>query len=211
MPELQRRRRGFMLVLSSPSGAGKTTLSRKLLEHDDNIIMSISATTRKPRVGEEDGVDYHFMSTKEFNAKTEADYFWEYEEVFGNHYGTPKQYVQDALATGIDVLFDIDWQGTRRLTQKAREDLVSVFVLPPSMKELERRLRKRGQDDDDVIHRRMARAEEEISHWGEYDYVIVNQNIDDSLRKINHILKAERLRRVRQHALSEFVDTLLHP
>jgi guanylate kinase len=206
MSEIIERRRGFMLVLSSPSGAGKTTISRMLLEHDDNLLMSISATTRKPRPGEIDGVDYHFISKDEFNKKAEADHFWEYEHVFGNDYGTPKQYVQDALAKGTDVLFDIDWQGTRRLTHKAREDVVSVFILPPSMTELENRLRKRAQDDDEVIKRRMARAKEEISHWDEYDYVIINQNIDDSLRKVNHILKAQRLRRVRQHNLADFVN-----
>lgn len=202
-------RRGFMLVLSSPSGAGKTTISRLLLRHDDNLLLSISATTRNMRPGEIDEVDYFFLSPEEFQERAKAKEFYEYEEVFGNMYGTPRKPVEKALENGTDVLFDIDWQGTRRMISKAREDVVSIFILPPSMEELERRLRKRGQDSDEVIKKRMDRANVEISHWDEYDYVIVNRNIDDSLMKVHHILKAERLRRTRQHGLGNFVNDLL--
>lgn len=203
------KRRGFMLVLSSPSGGGKTTISRMLLDHDNNLTLSVSATTRPQRGKEEDGVHYYFLSQEKFNKKAEAGEFYEYELVHENYYGTPKQKVDGALDKGVDVLFDIDWQGTRRLTQKARQDVVSVFILPPSMEELERRLRNRAQDSEDVIKHRMGRAHEEVSHWDEYDYVIVNRTIEESLHKVNHILKAERLRRDRQHSLEQYVDNLL--
>lgn len=203
------KRRGFMLVLSSPSGGGKTTISRMLMDHDDNLTLSVSATTRARREREEDGVHYYFMDEASFKDKAELGEFYEYELVHGNYYGTPKQKVDEALGQGIDVLFDIDWQGTRRLIHKARQDVVSIFILPPSMQELERRLRNRAQDSDAVIQHRMERAHEEISHWDEYDYVIVNRTIEESLHKVNHILKAERLRRERQHSLAAYVDNLL--
>lgn len=202
-------RRGFMFVLSSPSGAGKTTLSRLLMQNDANLVMSISSTTRKTRKGEEHGKDYYFIEEPEFEKKIDDKFFYEYAEVFGNYYGTPRAKVEDSIAAGQDVLFDIDWQGTRRLTSKARDDIVSVFILPPSMDELERRLVSRGQDAADVIKRRMDRASDEISHWNEYDYVIVNDNIDSSLQNILYILKSERLKRTRQHSLPEFVNDLL--
>jgi guanylate kinase len=204
-------RRGFMFVLSSPSGAGKTTLSRLLLQNDHNLTMSISYTTREMRPNEKHGKDYFFCPTKEFEEKIDQKYFYEYAEVFNNYYGTPRKFVEDLLNSSRDVLFDIDWQGTRRLTSKARDDIVSVFILPPSMKELERRLRNRAQDSDDVIAHRMERASNEISHWDEYDYVIINDDIDASLQKILYILKAERLKRTRQHGLPEFVGDLLQP
>jgi guanylate kinase len=202
-------RRGFMFVLSSPSGAGKTTLSHLLLQNDSNLVMSISYTTRKPRPQEEHGKDYFFITEAEFEKKIDEKFFYEYAEVFGNYYGTPRQNVIDSLASGKDVLFDIDWQGTRRLTSKARDDIVSVFILPPAMAELERRLKARGQDAADVIARRMARATDEMSHWDEYDYVIINENIDFSLQNVLYILKAERLKRTRQHGLPDFVGGLL--
>jgi guanylate kinase len=209
MLESQLTRRGFMFVLSSPSGAGKTTLSRLLLRNDERLNMSISCTTRSRRENEEDQKDYFFLEEKDFEAKIDEKYFYEYAEVFGNYYGTPRNFVEDKLNAGKDMLFDIDWQGTRRLTSKARDDIVSVFILPPSMKELERRLRSRAQDSDEVIGHRMQRASEEISHWSEYDYVIINEDIDASLQKILYILKSERLKRSRQHGLANYVDGLL--
>lgn len=202
-------RRGFMFVLSSPSGAGKTTLSRLLMQNDDNVIMSISSTTREMRPKEQHGVDYYFINSDEFKKKIDEDFFYEYAEVFGNFYGTPRKKVEDSISDGKDVLFDIDWQGTRRLTERARDDIVSIFILPPTMAELERRLRARGQDSDEVIKKRMERANQEISHWNEYDYVIINDSIDGSLQKILYILKAERLKRTRQHGLPDFVHKLI--
>jgi len=202
-------RRGFMFVLSSPSGAGKTTLSRLLMQNDNNLVMSVSSTTRQPRNNEEHEKDYYFIDEKEFEEKIDDKFFFEYAEVFGNYYGTPRKKVEDSISAGKDVLFDIDWQGTRRLTSKARDDIVSVFILPPSMEELRRRLVTRGKDEIEVIERRMARASDEISHWNEYDYVIINENIDSSLLNILYILKSERLKRTRQHSLPEFVNTLL--
>ncbi len=207
--EIKVKRRGFMFVLSSPSGAGKTTLSRLLMQNDRNLVMSISSTTRIPRANEEDEKDYYFIGEKEFEEKIDNKFFYEYAEVFNNYYGTPRKKVEDSISAGKDVLFDIDWQGTRRLTSKARDDIVSVFILPPSMIELERRLRTRGQDSDDVIKRRMERASDEISHWNEYDYVIINKSIDASLQNILYILRAERLKRTRQHKLQDFVSGLL--
>lgn len=204
-----KKRRGFMLILSSPSGGGKTTISRMLLDHDDNLTLSVSATTRQKREGEIEGVHYYFMPEEKFMKKAKNDEFFEHENVHGNHYGTPKKIVEKSLNAGVDVLFDIDWQGTRQLTQKARQDIVSVFILPPSMKELHRRLTKRGQDSEEIIAHRMSRAKEEISHWQEYDYVIVNRTLEESMHKVNHILRAERLRRERQHDLPNFVDELL--
>lgn len=207
--EKQLTRRGFMFVLSSPSGAGKTTISRLLMQNDDNLVMSVSSTTREKRPNEEHGRDYYFVSEKEFEEKIDEKFFYEYAEVFGNYYGTPRKKVETAITEGKDVLFDIDWQGTRRLTAKARDDVVSVFILPPSMDELERRLVARAQDSKKVIKKRMERASEEISHWDEYDYVIVNDSLDASLQKVLYILRAERLKRTRQHGLLTFVNNLL--
>jgi guanylate kinase len=203
------KRRGIMFILSSPSGAGKTTLSRLLRQNDPNITMSISYTTRKKRPNEEDGVDYFFVTEKDFEKKADDKFFYEFAEVFGNFYGTPRKRVEAELAAGRDVLFDIDWQGTRRLTAKARDDIVSVFILPPSMTELARRLKSRGQDSSEVIMQRMDRAHDEISHWDEYDYVVINDSIDYSLQNILYILKAERLKRRRQNSLMGFVGDLL--
>jgi guanylate kinase len=202
------RRRGLMLVLSSPSGAGKTTISRKLLGRDGNLSMSISVTTRPRRPGEVDGQDYHFIDATEFDRLVGANALLEHAKVFGNYYGTPRAAVESALAEGRDVLFDIDWQGTQQLAEKAREDLVSVFILPPSTRELERRLKERAQDSADEVARRMAKAADEMSHWAEYDYIIVNHDIDSSTRRVQAILQAERLRRERQVGLAEFVKTL---
>src|ERR1700710_1626790 len=182
------QRRGLMLVLSSPSGAGKTTLSRRLLERDTAIAMSVSATTRRPRQGEAEGKDYFFVSPSMFTGMVEGGAFLEHALVFDNHYGTPKEPVMLALAKGQDVLFDIDWQGTQQLRQQAGDDLVSIFVLPPSHDELERRLRARAQDAEDVGQARMAKANNEISHWSEFDYVVINDDLDSTLAKIRTIL-----------------------
>jgi guanylate kinase len=201
-------RRGLMLVLSSPSGAGKTTLSRKLLESDPGVELSISVTTRKQRPGEVDGRDYHFIDATRFDAMVEAGELLEWAQVFGHRYGTPRAPVEAALARGRDVLFDIDWQGTQQLQEKTGRDLVSIFVLPPSVPDLERRLRTRAQDSDEVIHARMAKAADEMSHWGEYDYVVINTNIDHAFAEVQSILAAERLKRERQTGLSEFVRRL---
>jgi guanylate kinase len=197
-----------MLVLSSPSGAGKTTLSRKLLDEDKNVMLSVSVTTRKMRPGEKDGRDYRFIDRRQFDALVEKNELLEWAEVFDNYYGTPKKPVMDALAAGRDVLFDIDWQGTQQLGDKAPNDLVSVFVLPPSIPELERRLHKRAQDDYETIHRRMAKAADEMSHWAEYDYVVINRDLDQAFADVSAILAAERLKRQRQPGLSDFVRSL---
>ncbi|SMH60213.1 guanylate kinase [Azospirillum agricola] len=201
-------RRGLMLVLSSPSGAGKTTISRRLLDRDGDLAMSVSVTTRPMRPGEVPGVDYHFIDLELFDRMVEAGELLEYARVFGNCYGTPRGAVEDALASGRDVLFDIDWQGTQQLAQNARDDLVSVFVLPPSGEELERRLHSRAQDSAEVIANRMAKASDEISHWAEYDYVIVNHDVEESVAAVEAILRAERLRRRRQVGLPRFVQTV---
>jgi guanylate kinase len=203
------QRRGLMLVLSSPSGAGKTTLSRRLLAADDAITMSISCTTRAPRSGEEEGKDYFFVSSSMFQQMAHGGAFLEHALVFGNHYGTPKEPVMLALAKGRDVLFDIDWQGTQQLRQQAGDDLVSIFVLPPSHEELERRLRARAQDAEDVVQARMAKANNEISHWAEYDYVVINDDLESSLQKIRTILDAERMKRGRQTGIPAFVGQLM--
>jgi guanylate kinase len=201
-------RRGMMLVLSSPSGAGKTTLSRKLLALDRGVELSVSVTTRPKRSGEVDGRDYHFIDRTRFDQLVREGELLEWAEVFGHHYGTPRAPVENTLATGRDILFDIDWQGTQQLREKVRSDLVSVFVLPPSVPELERRLKARALDTDDVIHGRMAKAADEMSHWAEYDYVVINRDLDDAFRDVCAILAAERLKRERQTGLSTFVRAL---
>lgn len=202
------RRRGLMFVLSSPSGAGKSTISREILARDGNIAMSVSVTTRAKRPGEVAGRDYYFVDKTEFNLMINRQEFLEYAKVFDNYYGTPAAPVRAALAEGRDVLFDIDWQGTQQLAEQARDDLVSVFILPPSTAELERRLTRRAQDPAEVVARRMSKASDEMSHYAEYDYIIVNQDIEDSVDKTLSILKAERLRRERMVGLGEFVKGL---
>ena len=201
-------RRGLMLVLSSPSGAGKTTLSRKLLAEERGLQLSISVTTRARRRGEVEGRHYHFIDHKRFERLVGAGELLEHAEVFGHRYGTPRKPVEKALREGRDVLFDIDWQGTQQLRERAADDLVSVFVLPPSISELERRLHTRAQDDDAVIRARMAKAAGEMSHWAEYDYVVINRNLDRAFREVRAILAAERLKRNRQTGLSAFVRGL---
>ncbi len=198
-------RRGLMFVMSSPSGAGKTTLSRKLLGADDNIAMSVSVTTRKPRPGEKDGEDYYFITQAAFDKMVAAGELLEYATVFGNSYGTPKKPVIEALGKGRDVLFDIDWQGTQQLAQAMEDDLVRLFILPPNAEMLRDRLIGRNSDSATVVAKRMAEAPREISHWPEYDYVIINDNLEDSHRQIMAILTAERLRRKRQIGLTDFV------
>jgi guanylate kinase len=201
-------RRGLMFVLSSPSGAGKTTLSRLLLRGDRNVELSVSVTTRPKRRGEVDGRDYHFIDRAKFDAMVASSELMEWAEVFGHRYGTPKAPVIAALRAGRDVLFDIDWQGTQQLRETARDDLVSVFILPPSVRELERRLKTRAQDSRDVIGQRMAKAAGEMSHWPEYDYVIVNKDKNHAFAEVRAILAAERLKRERQIGLSDFVRSL---
>lgn len=201
-------RRGMMFVLSSPSGAGKTTITRRMLEMDRGITLSISATTRARRSNEIDGRDYHFITNAQFEEMVRKDEFLEHATVFDHHYGTPKHYVNDCLNRGQDVVFDIDWQGTRQLSRVSRGDLVSVFILPPSIAELERRLRTRAQDNDEVVARRMAKAAAEISHWQEYDYVLVNDDLEATIGKVRCILEAERMRRIRQPNLPAFVGSL---
>jgi len=202
------KRRGLMLVLSSPSGAGKTTISRRLLDTDDNLSLSISATTRPPRPGETDGRDYYFVTPERFGAMVDGGELLEHALVFGNDYGTPRAPVERALETGRDVLFDIDWQGTQQVRETARDDLVSVFILPPSTTELERRLHTRAQDSDAVVQARMAKAADEMSHWAEYDYIIINDDLEKSVEQVEAILTAERLKRERRVGLRAFVETL---
>jgi guanylate kinase len=201
-------RRGLLLVLSSPSGAGKTTLSRRLLERDRGVVMSVSVTTRPPRPGEVEGRDYYFISRRRFDAMAEAGELIEWAEVFGNGYGTPRAPVEKWLAEGRDVLFDIDWQGTQQIHARMREDLVRIFVLPPSAEELRERLIRRAQDPPSVVAKRMAEASTEISHWAEYDYVVINDDLETSDRAIQAILDAERLKRHRLVGLETFVKAL---
>ena len=201
-------RRGLMFVLSSPSGAGKTTLSRMLLERMSGLQMSVSATTRAMRPGEVDGRDYLFVDKPKFEAMAKRGELLEWAVVFDNRYGTPRAPVEAALSSGRDVLFDIDWQGTQQLREKAGADVVCVFILPPSAADLEKRLHTRAQDSADVIRSRMDRASHELSHWAEYDYIVVNQNVDEAFLEVQAILKAERLKRARRVGLTEFVRNL---
>jgi len=202
-------RRGLLLILSSPSGAGKSTLARMLMRWDPSIRFSVSATTRPPRTGEEDGREYYFRSKADFMAMIVGDEMLEHAEVFGNHYGSPKGPVEAALAQGRDTLFDIDWQGGQQIRNSSLgRDVVSIFVLPPSISELENRLRGRAQDSDAVIAGRMAKSQSEISHWAEYDYVLVNRELDQTFTQLRTILEGERLRRERQPQLSDFVRGL---
>ena len=201
-------RRGLMFVLSSPSGAGKSTLARKLLDADENMSLSVSATTRAPRLSEVDGREYKFLSKEEFEGMADRGEFLEHAMVFGNHYGTPRAPVEAMLIQGRDVLFDVDWQGARALRAAEPMDVVGIFILPPSMAELERRLRARNEDSEDVIGRRMARSLDEISHWEEYDYVLVNTLLEQTLAQIRQILAAERLKRARQLWLKLHVERL---
>ncbi len=201
-------RRGLMLVLSSPSGAGKTSIARSLLTRDKEINMSVSATTRPRRPGEAEGKDYYFVNEEKFKTDINKGLFLEYARVFDHYYGTPLGFVQKLLSSGCDVLFDIDWQGTQQIKAKARDDLVSIFVLPPSTAELEKRLITRAQDSAEVVAGRMARAADEMSHYPEYDYIIVNHDLDQSIDSVHTILKAERLRRSRQASLTEFMKQL---
>ena len=202
------QRRGLMFILSSPSGAGKTTIARRLLAEDGTIRMSVSVTTRPPRPGEADGADYHFVSQATFDEMVDAGNFMEWATVFGHSYGTPKAHIRAGLKEGQDFLFDIDWQGTQQLYQRAETDVVRVFLLPPSLAELRRRLTSRGTDSAEVIADRMARAQAEISHWDGYDYVVVNDDIDECFTKVTQILAAERMNRARQTGLIAFVREL---
>ncbi len=203
-------RRGILFVLSSPSGAGKTTMARRLLAAEPQMAVSVSATTRAKRPGEVDGIDYHFRTEVQFERMVEAGEFLEWAHVFGNRYGTPRAAVETALRMGRDVLFDVDWQGTQQLAQSMGDDVVSIFLLPPTMAELERRLRARRTDSEEVIEGRMARAAAEISHWPEYDYVLVNEDMHDCFEQIHIIVHAERLRRPRRGAwLTEFTREMV--
>ena len=201
-------RRGLMLVLSSPSGAGKTSISRAVLERDRGIELSVSMTTRPKRPGEVAGVHYHFIDKQAFGVMVNRQELLEYAHVFGHYYGTPRGPVERALAQGRDMLFDIDWQGTQQIAESARDDLVSIFILPPSTDELERRLRRRAQDPDEVVADRMRKAADEMSHYAEYDYIVVNTDFETSVASVQAILRAERLRRHRQVGLGDFVKGL---
>jgi guanylate kinase len=199
-------RRGLMLVMSSPSGAGKTTIARELLKRDSEIAMSVSATTRAPRPGEKEGKDYFFVTEEEYQRMVAAGEFLEHAKVFNNYYGTPRAAVDQELKAGHDVLFDVDWQGTQQLRENARDDLVSIFVLPPSTDELARRLTERAQDSDDVVSNRMSKASDEMSHYIEYDYIIVNHDVEVSVESVRAVLEAERMKRERVVGLHEFVE-----
>jgi guanylate kinase len=208
-PASDRRRRGLLIVLSSPSGAGKTTISRMLMDYDPSITMSVSATTRPMRPGEVEGRDYHFVTDPEFQRLIAADEFAEWAYVFDHRYGSPKEPIKDALKDGRDILFDIDWQGTQQLEYAFRTDLVRIFILPPSMAELRQRLVDRGTDSDEVIAERMRRAASEIGHWAEYDYVLINDDVERCSKVVQAIITAERLHRERQPYLMQFVRELV--
>jgi guanylate kinase len=209
MDQPNRQRRGLLIVLSSPSGAGKSTIARMLLDADADVTMSISATTRAKRPGEVDDIDYHFVDDARFDAMIRDNEFAEWAYVFDHRYGSPKEPIKEALKIGHDILFDIDWQGTQQLRGAFGTDLVRIFILPPSMEELERRLRARGTDSEDVIESRMRRAASEIGHWGEYDYVLINQEMDTCLDEVRSIINSERLRRDRRPYLFDFVRRLV--
>lgn len=208
MPLTDIKRRGLLFVLSSPSGAGKSTLAKSLLESDPDITMSVSATTRPRRPGEAEGEDYYFVSQSDFGLMVNRGELLEHAQVFDNYYGTPREPVVRAMEEGKDVLFDIDWQGAQQLTEAARNDLVKVFILPPSKQALEERLMKRAQDPIEVVQSRMAKANDEISHWAEYDYIVVNRDLEQAKLEVKSILAAERLKRSRQVGLSDFVKQI---
>ena len=203
-----KKHKGVMLVLSSPSGAGKSSICRALLDLDRNLYLSISTTTRKKRPNEVSGIDYNFVTLDEFEYKLSQNNFIEHAKVFNNFYGTDKSIVENKITEGKDLLFDIDWQGAQQLREKMREDIVSVFILPPSKKELERRLKERGQDTDEVVKERMSEATAEITHWAEYDYVIINEDLNLSVKTVLGILHSERMKRIRQIGLGEFVRSI---
>ena len=202
------KHKGVMLVLSSPSGAGKSSICRALLDLDKNLYLSISTTTRKKRPNEVSGIDYNFVTLDEFEYKLSQNNFIEHAKVFNNFYGTDKSFVENQINKGKDLLFDIDWQGAQQLREKMRENIVSVFILPPSKKELERRLKERGQDTDEVVKERMSEATAEITHWAEYDYVIINEDLNLSVKTVLGILHSERMKRIRQIGLGEFVRSI---
>ncbi|EJJ28022.1 guanylate kinase [Rhizobium sp. CF142] len=206
---IQIARRGLMLVISSPSGAGKSTIARTLLETDKQIGLSVSVTTRQRRPSEVEGVHYHFKSVREFERLRDSDALLEWAEVHGNFYGTPREPVEQAMSEGRDMLFDIDWQGAQQLQQKMQADVVSIFVLPPTMTELQSRLHRRAEDSEEVIQTRLANSRAEIAHWREYDYVIINDDLNAAFDAVQSIVKAERLRRDRRHGMFDFVRELL--
>ncbi|MDB9761911.1 guanylate kinase [Alphaproteobacteria bacterium] len=203
-------KKGVMLVLSSPSGAGKSSICKSLMNLDTNLSLSISTTTRKKRPNEKSGEDYIFVNTEEFKEMLKNDHFLEHASVFDNYYGTDKSLVENKINNGKDLIFDIDWQGAQQLREKMREDIVSIFILPPNKQELERRLKSRGQDSDEVVKKRMDGASAEITHWAEYDYVVINQDLNKSVNAVLGILKAERMKRTRQEGLVEFVRSITH-
>ena len=203
-------KKGVMLVLSSPSGAGKSSICKSLMNLDTNLSLSISTTTRKKRPNEKSGEDYIFVNTEEFKKMLRNDHFLEHASVFDNYYGTDKSLVENKINNGKDLIFDIDWQGAQQLREKMREDIVSIFILPPNKQELERRLKSRGQDSDEVVKKRMDGASAEITHWAEYDYVVINEDLNQSVNAVLGILKAERMKRTRQKGLVEFVRSITH-
>lgn len=201
-------RKGLMLILSSPSGAGKTTLCRKIVNEDKNVKMSISATTRPKRKSEKNGQDYFFLNEVDFFDKKSKGYFIETAKVFNFFYGTPKKFIEENLSKGVDIIFDLDWQGTQKLSDYSKNDVVSIFILPPSKSSLKQRLKKRAEDSEDIVNDRMNKAKSEISHWVEYDYVLINDQLEKCLNQINTILKAERLKRFRQKFIYDFIEKI---